>query len=65
MDAFTVRFDHGIKLIGIDAYAVDVSYESMVQARLAGGSAGWVRPVAMVPESHFSADPGAEAGDAR
>ncbi len=102
--------DHGIKLIGIDAYAMDVSYESMEQARLAdqpqffplhfvgrarehmhlekltnlgalpkasgfffsalpmklrGGSAGWVRPVAMVPESHFGASPGTESGAAR
>lgn len=93
--------DRGIKLIGIDAYAMDVSYESMEKARLAdepqffplhfvgrarehmhlekltnlgsiprstgfffqalpmklrGGSAGWVRPVAIVPESHFVAE---------
>lgn len=42
--------DHGIKLIGIDAYAV----------RQVGSA-----PVAMVPENHFTASPGAQAGDAR
>lgn len=97
-DGLNWLLDHGIKLIGIDAYAMDVSYESMERARLAdepqffplhfvgrarehmhlekltnlaalprptgfffsampmklrGGSAGWVRPVAMVPESHY------------
>jgi kynurenine formamidase len=90
--------DRGVKLIGIDAYAMDVSSETMRKAQLSdtpqflplhfvgrarehmhleeltnlgelprasgfffsalpmtlrGGSAGWVRPVAMVPESHF------------
>lgn len=100
-DGLIWLLDQGIKLIGIDAYAMDVSYASMEKARLAdepqffplhfvgrarehmhlekltnlaalpsptgfffsalpmklrGGSAGWVRPVAMVPESHFSPD---------
>lgn len=90
--------DRGIKLIGIDAYAMDVSYATMMEAasaeqpqffplhfvgrarehmhlekltnlgaiprptgfgfaafpmKLRGGSAGWVRPVALVPEAHF------------
>jgi kynurenine formamidase len=90
--------DRGVKLIGIDAYAMDVSYDSMTKAmytdqpqffplhfvgrarehlhlekltnlgsiprptgfvfaafpaKLRHGSAGWVRPVALVPRSHF------------
>lgn len=90
--------DHGVKLIGIDAYAMDVSYNTMQQqfnegepqffplhfvgrerehlhlekltnlgalprpsgfffvampVKLRNGSAGWVRPVAFVPKSHF------------
>jgi len=90
--------DHGIKLVGIDAYAMDVSYETMQEnfseddpqffplhfvgrerehmhleklvgleqlpvskgfyfvampIKLRGGSAGWVRPVAYVPERFF------------
>ncbi len=92
--------DHGVKLIGIDAYAMDVSYNTMQASKdagdadffplhfvgrarehmhlekltnlgaipkptgfffvatpmkLRGGSAGWVRPVALVPNSHFAA----------
>ena len=91
--------DRGVRLIGIDAYAMDVSYNTMKQAeaagdtrffplhfvgrerehmhleklanlgalpqphgfwfaafpvKLRGGSAGWVRPVALVPQSHFN-----------
>jgi len=91
--------DQGIKLIGIDAYAMDVSFDTMEAAKdagdpdffplhfvgrarehmhlekltnlgalprptgfffiatpmkLRGGSAGWVRPVALVPTSHFT-----------
>ena len=91
--------DRGVHLIGIDAYAMDVSHASMQTAmnegtprlfpahfvgrerehmhlekltelgklprahgchfiampiKLRGGSAGWVRPVAFVPKSHFS-----------
>ena len=90
--------DHGVKLIGIDAYAMDVSHDTMQRefekgeprffplhfvgrqrehmhlekltnldklprasgfwfmafpTKLRGGSAGWVRPVALVPEAHF------------
>lgn len=90
--------DRGVKLIGIDAYALDVSYASMNKQRgdgdsqyfplhfigrqrehmhleklaglgrlprptgfmfmafpikLRGASAGWVRPVALVPRDHF------------
>lgn len=90
--------DHGVKLIGIDAYAMDVSYDTMhaqferddpmffpahfvgrerehmhleklvglgalprphgfwfmaFPVKLRGGSAGWVRPVALVPQAHF------------
>lgn len=93
--------DHGVKLIGIDAYAMDVSHETMQREfqrgeprffplhfvgrerehlhleKLAGlgrlprptgfwfaafpvklrrGSAGWVRPVALVPESHWAGE---------
>lgn len=100
-DGLNWLLDRGIKLIGIDAYAMDVSYESMEKARLAdepqffplhfvgrarehmhleklanlasiprptgfffqalpvklrGGSAGWVRPVAIVPASHFGTE---------
>lgn len=88
-----------MKLIGIDGYAMDVSYQTMKRdqesgnpnplplhflgrshehmhleklanldalprahgflfaafpIKLRGASAGWVRPVALVPESHFS-----------
>lgn len=91
--------DHGVKLIAIDAYAMDVSHRTMQREfakgeprffplhfvgrsrehmhlekltnlgalpratgfwftafpmKLRGGSAGWVRPVAFVPESHFA-----------
>jgi kynurenine formamidase len=91
--------DRGVKLVGIDAYAMDVSNASMKQSvasgdprlfplhfvgrarehmhleklanlgrlprpsgflfvafpvKLRGGSAGWVRPVALVPEAHFA-----------
>jgi len=91
--------DRGVRLIGIDAYAMDVSYQTMKQSeaagdtrffplhfvgrarehmhleklanlgalpqahgfwfaafpvKLRGGSAGWVRPVAIVPQSHFT-----------
>ena len=91
--------DRGVKLVGIDAYAMDVSNASMKESvakgdprlfplhfvgrarehmhleklanlgrlprpsgfwfmafpiKLRGGSAGWVRPVALVPESHYS-----------
>jgi len=92
--------DRGVRLIGIDAYAMDVSYETMKRdvegsdspdrffplhfvgrqrehmhleklanlgalprphgflfaafpVKLRGASAGWVRPVALVPRSHF------------
>jgi kynurenine formamidase len=91
--------DHGIRLVGIDAYAMDVSYDTMQKpsaeagtsqffplhfvgrarehmhleklsnlgalprpsgflfcafpVKLRGGSAGWVRPVALVPRSHM------------
>ncbi len=90
--------DCGVRLIAIDAYAMDVSYKTMQEEfqkdtpkfypahfsgrerehlhlekltnlgalprphgfyftaypmKLRGGSAGWVRPVAMVPRSHF------------
>ncbi len=90
--------DQGVRLVGIDAYAMDVSYNTMQQefqkddpmffpahfagrdrehmhleklanlgalprphgflfvafpVKLRGGSAGWVRPVALVPRSHF------------
>ncbi len=93
--------DRGIRLIGIDAYAMDVSYQTMKQSeaagdarffplhfdgrarehmhleklanlgalpqphgfwfaafpvKLRGGSAGWVRPVAIVPQSQFTGD---------
>ncbi len=92
--------DQGVQLIGIDGYAMDVSYKTMQQEfqsddplffpahfagrerehlhleklanlgalpqpkgflfvafpiKIRGGSAGWVRPVALVPRSHFSA----------
>jgi kynurenine formamidase len=98
LDGLHYLLDHGVKLIGIDAYAMDVSYATMQQQlqndtpdffpahfvgrerehmhleklvglgqlprphgfwftafpiKLRGGSAGWVRPVAMVPASHF------------
>jgi kynurenine formamidase len=94
--------DRGVRLIGIDAYAMDVSYDTMKRAQDAGeqrffplhfvgrarehmhleklanlgalprphgfwfaafpiklraASAGWVRPVALVPQSHFAAEP--------
>lgn len=94
-DALNFILDHGVKLVGIDAYAMDVSYNTMEEAKkqgnpeffplhfvgrarehmhmekltnlaaipvdhgftvvcfpmkLRGGSAGWVRPVALVPE---------------
>jgi kynurenine formamidase len=90
--------DAGVRLVAIDAYALDVSYNTMQQQsqqadpqffpahfagrarehmhlekltnlgalprphgfffaaypiKLRGGSAGWVRPVALVPRSHF------------
>ncbi len=106
-EALHYILDHGIKLIAIDAYAMDVSYETMSQdfetgeprffplhfvgrerehmhlekltnlealpkptgfyfmafpIKLRDGSAGWVRPVAMVPESDF-AEAEAEAAE--
>lgn len=99
LDGLNFLLDHGVRLIGIDAYAMDVSYNTMQQQfqagdpqffplhfvgrqrehmhleklanlgalprpsgfyfaafpiKLRGGSAGWVRPVAMVPRSHFA-----------
>ncbi|WP_017327611.1 cyclase family protein [Synechococcus sp. PCC 7336] len=90
--------DRGVRLVGIDGYAMDVSYQTMQQqfqddnpmfypahfagrqrehmhleklanldalpratdflfaafpVKIRGGSAGWVRPVAIVPQSHF------------
>ncbi len=90
--------DHGVRLIGIDGYAMDVSYNTMQSQfqkdepmfypahfagrerehmhleklanlgvlprstgfifaafpiKIRGGSAGWVRPVAIVPKEHF------------
>lgn len=98
--------DQGVKLVAIDAYAMDVSYDSMMREfksgtpkflpahfvgrerehmhlekltnlgalprptgflfvafpiKLRGGSAGWVRPVALVPRSHFADQPQAQA----
>ena len=91
--------DAGVRLVGIDAYAMDVSHSTMQRefqqgqprffplhfvgrarehlhleklsnlgalprpsgfwfcafpVKLRGGSAGWVRPVALVPEQHFT-----------
>jgi len=99
--------DQGVKLIGIDAYAMDVSHATMQKSfdshapeffplhfvgrerehmhlekltrlgslprprdfwfvampiKLRGGSAGWVRPVAFVPRSHFPSDPSVVKG---
>lgn len=98
IEALHHLLDAGVKLIGIDAYAMDVSYNTMQSGfaadqptffpahfvgrarehmhleklvglgklprpqgfwfvafpmKLRGGSAGWVRPVAMVPRSHY------------
>ena len=106
LEGLNFLLDHGVRLIGIDAYAMDVSYNTMQQQfqagdpqffplhfvgrqrehmhlekltnlgalprpsgfyfaafpiKLRGGSAGWVRPVAMVPRSHFAAPSAAEA----
>lgn len=99
IQALHYLLDHGIRLVAIDAYAMDVSHHTMQQAfssddpaffpahfvgrerehmhleklvgldrlprdhgfwfmampmKLRGGSAGWVRPIAMVPRAHFS-----------
>lgn len=104
IEALHHLLDAGVKLIGIDAYAMDVSYATMqaqfaaddpmffpahfvgrerehmhleklvglgqlprahgfwfaaFPVKLRGGSAGWVRPVAMVPRSHFAKAEGA------
>ena len=98
VEALHWLLDRGVRLIGIDAYALDVSFDTMNAAmkegaprffpahfvgrqrehmhlekltrlgtlprahgfhfiampiKLRGGSAGWVRPVAFVPRSHF------------
>jgi len=99
MEALHYVLDHGVKLIGIDAWAMDVSKATMTAAfagkedeiffpahfvgrqrehmhleklahfdklpkptgfqfvafpiKIRGGSAGWVRPVAVVPEADF------------
>lgn len=100
--------DHGVKLVGIDAYAMDVSYNTMqaqfekdqpmfmpahfvgrerehmhleklvglgalprphgfwfvaFPMKLRGGSAGWVRPVALVPRDHFDQPTADGAGE--
>jgi kynurenine formamidase len=100
-DGLHYLLDQGVRLVGIDAYAMDVSYDTMAESlqtgeprffplhfvgrerehmhlekltnlaalprshgflfvafpiKLRGGSAGWVRPVALVPESHFYAE---------
>jgi len=100
--------DQGIKLIGLDAYAINVSFDTMEAAKdagdpdffplhfvgrarqhmhlekltnlgailrptgfffvttpmkLRGGSAGWVRPVALVPTSDFTDSERASARD--
>ncbi len=108
VEGLNYLLDQGIKLIGIDAYAMDVSFDTMEAAKdtgdpdffplhfvgrarehmhlekltnlgaiprptgfffvatpmkLRGGSAGWVRPVALVPTSHFTNTETATARD--
>ncbi|HRI53777.1 MAG TPA: cyclase family protein [Pseudomonadota bacterium] len=98
LEGLNYLLDQGVRLIGIDAYAMDVSHATMQRQqaegdgrffplhfvgrarehmhlekltnlgalprpsgfffaafpiKLRGASAGWVRPVAMVPQSHF------------
>jgi kynurenine formamidase len=102
LDGLNYFLDCGVRLVAIDAYAMDVSYNTMQEQfrqddpmffpahfvgrerehlhlekltnlgalprphgfyfvafpiKLRGGSAGWVRPVALVPRSHFPNGP--------